>query len=377
MATQPAAARKETRRRSRGPQPKWAEQAHLKPAPMPRDVGPMLCTLIAEPFDDPAWIFEPKFDGLRVLARFDGRQLSLLSRNGKEQGRMFPEVAAALRERLNQPAIVDGEVVCFDDNGRTSFRALQQRFHLKDAAEIERRRKQYPASIYLFDVLYLDRYLVTGLPLAERKPLLKGAVRWGKEVRWTEGHPEHGIEQLKKACQAGEEGIIGKRLDSRYESARSSAWVKIKCVGRQELVIGGYTDPMRSRVGLGALLVGYYDDKGRSFSYAGKVGTGFSHQMLLDLHKQLRAIEQPQSPFDQGKPPSGKNVHWVRPRLVSEIGFTEWTQNGLLRHPRFEGLRPDKSPRECRRERPKSEPASRRKQPSHKKSRRGSAARRS
>ncbi|HMC90207.1 MAG TPA: non-homologous end-joining DNA ligase [Gemmataceae bacterium] len=330
--------------------------SRLKPVPLPSEPAPMLATLIAEPFDNPDWIFEPKFDGLRILGRFDGRQLTLLSRNNKPQNFQFPEIAAGLEAGLKHPVIVDGEVVCLDENGHSSFRLLQQRFHLESAAEVQARMKKFPAHIYLFDVLYLERYDVRGLTLEERKKLLHDAVRWSKQVRWTEFHKERGIVLWREACRAGLEGIIGKHLQSIYVPTRSSNWVKIKCIGRQEFVIGGFTDPQRSRVGLGALLVGYYDDAGKRLLYAGKVGTGFTHEVLLDLRKRLDKIEQVTCPFDAGDPPRGTQVHWVQPRLVAEIAYAEWTQNGLLRQPRFEGLRPDKKPHECRRERPKAVP---------------------
>jgi bifunctional non-homologous end joining protein LigD len=312
----------------------------------------MLCTLVAEPFDHPTWLFEPKYDGLRVLGRFDGHDLTLLSRNDQPQNFQFPEVAAALRASLARPALVDGEVVCFDEQGRTSFRALQQRFHLKNAAEVRVRMEQYPAYVYLFDLLYLDRYDLRELPLEERKALLRGAVGWSDQVRWTDYQRGKGTKLWQQACSRGEEGIIGKHITSRYVAGRSDWWVKIKCVGRQEFVIGGFTDPQRSRVGLGALLVGYYGDDGRRLVYAGKVGTGYTRETLLDLRGQLDRLERNASPFDAGDPPDNEHVHWVRPRLVAEVAFGEWTQNGLLRQPRFEGLRPDKKPREFRRERP-------------------------
>jgi DNA ligase D-like protein (predicted ligase) len=268
---------------------------------------PMLATLIDAPFDHPEWIFEPKFDGLRVLARFDGRTVSLVSRNGKPQEFMFPEIAAALRAALKRPAVVDGEVVCFDHRGRTSFRALQQRFHLTHAAEIKARADQYPAYIYVFDLLALGPRDMTGEPLAERKRLLRRTVRWTDRVRWTPPTKAHGKKPYRAACRRGDEGVIGKRLTSRYEFGRSPAWVKIKCVGRQEFVIGGFTDPQRSRVGLGALLVGYYD--GGELHYAGKVGTGYTRQVLLDLRKRLDCIEQASPPFVGDDFPTGPGVH--------------------------------------------------------------------
>jgi bifunctional non-homologous end joining protein LigD len=319
----------------------------------PPDFAPMLCTLVAQPFDNADWIFEPKYDGLRVLGRFDGAELVLLSRNNQSQNFQFPDVADALRESLARPAVVDGEVVCFDEHGGTSFRALQQRFHLKDVAEVRARMRKYPAYLHLFDILYLDGDDLTGRPLEERKRLLRDAVRWSDRVRWTEFERANGTALWRQACRAGEEGIIGKHLQSRYPGGRSDRWVKVKCIGKQEFVIGGFTDPQRSRVGLGALLVGYYSDDGKQLRYAGKVGTGYTRETLLDLRERLGRMEQRESPFDEGEPPRGEHVHWVRPRLVAEIAFGEWTQNGLLRQPRFEGLRPDKAPRDCRRERPR------------------------
>jgi bifunctional non-homologous end joining protein LigD len=318
---------------------------------MPAEPAPMLCTLAGRPFDDPDWIFEPKFDGLRILARFDGRDLTLLSRNRKSQNALFPDVVEALRASLTRPAIVDGEVVCFGEDGRSSFQALQQRFHLQDPAEVRRRMERHPASVYLFDVLYLDDSDVTPLPLSRRKELLREAVAWSDRVRWTDFVPDRGTELWLRACQAGDEGVVAKRFDSPYVPGRDGAWAKIKCIGRQEFVIGGWTDPRRSRVGLGALLVGYYDDGGRLL-YAGKVGTGYTREALLDLRRRLDPIGRGSSPFDAGGPPSGEAIHWVEPRLVAEVAFAEWTRDGRLRQPRFEGLRSDKVPRDCRRERP-------------------------
>ncbi len=318
---------------------------------MPESASPGLCVLADAPPEGDDWLFEPKYDGLRVLVRFDGRRLTMLSRNDQPQEFVFPDITEALRKSLSRPAILDGEVVCFDEQGRTSFRVLQQRFHLKDPGEIRERAKRFPASIFLFDILYLDRFDLRDLPLLERKRALRGAVRLSDRVRWTEFARDDGEARLRRACSAGEEGIIAKHAQGRYTGGRSGAWVKVKCIGRQEFAIGGFTDPQRSRVGLGALLVGYYGDDGETFHYAGKVGTGYTRETLLDLRHRLDGLEQDKSPFADGGPVRGAGVHWVRPRLVAEIGFAEWTQNGLLRQPRFEGLRPDKEPREVRRER--------------------------
>jgi bifunctional non-homologous end joining protein LigD len=244
----------------------------IEASAMPDAPAPMLCTLVDSAFDSPDWTFEPKFDGLRTLARFDGHDLTLLSRNNKPQESRFPEIVEGLRRSLRHPAIIDGEVVCLDESGKTSFRELQQRFHLDDAEEIRRRMERHPAYLYAFDVLYLHRFDVTRLPLSRRQELLREALTPSDRIRITESTPSLGIENLRRACEAAEEGIVGKRLDSLYVPGRSDAWVKIKCVGRQEFVIAGWTDPQRSRAGLGTLLVGYYE--GERLRYAGKLGTG-------------------------------------------------------------------------------------------------------
>jgi bifunctional non-homologous end joining protein LigD len=315
----------------------------------------MLCTLVAEPVDDPNWIYEPKLDGLRVLGHYDGGRPTIISRNDKPQDFQFPEIVHALEECLTKPVILDGEVVCLDESGRSSFRLLQQRFHLLDAGDVRERMREYPACLYVFDIMYHDGRDVRALPLSERKALLRKAVKWSDRVRYTESvRGEAGQALLDETCRAGGEGIVGKRLDSPYRGGRSDDWIKVKCSGRQEFVIGGFTDPQRTRVGLGALLVGYYADDGKTLTYAGKVGTGYTSETLRDLRNRLGAIEQKVRPFGAGDPPRGPGVHWVRPKLVAEIEYAEWTQNGLLRQPRFEGLRMDKKPAQVRRERPKS-----------------------
>jgi bifunctional non-homologous end joining protein LigD len=268
------------------PRPRPAPRRRTALASLPPPAAPMLATLVAEPFDDPAWLFEPKFDGLRVHVRFDGETLTLLSRTGQPQEAAFPDVRDALHHALAAPAVLDGEVVCFDTEGRTSFRALRQRFHLKGEAEVAERARPFPASVYLFDVLWLDGRDLTGLPLRRRQEALRGAVHWSERVRRTEAVPEKGKAFFRSACRRGEEGVIGKRADSPYVPGRSPDWVKVRCVRRQEFVIGGFTDPRRARVGLGALLAGHHDDEGR-LAYAGKVGTGYTRETLLDLRQRL------------------------------------------------------------------------------------------
>lgn len=312
----------------------------------------MLLTLVDKPFDDPQWIFEPKYDGLRVLARFDGKTVDLISRNDKSQNLQFPDVVEGVLGALSKPAMTDGEIVCLDERGRSSFRKLQQRFHLLDGEEIRRRATEFPAYLYVFDILHWNGYELVSLPLEERKRIVSQAVGKSDRVRTTPYTRGDGTSRFRDACRRHEEGIVGKHLHSAYVGGRSRGWVKIKCAAEQEIVIGGWTDPQRSRVGLGALLVGYFSDDGKRLIYAGKVGTGYTTQTLLDLRRRLDALAHSKNPFDEGDPPSGPSVHWVKPRLVAEIAFAEWTRNGLLRQPRFKGLRIDKDARAVRRERP-------------------------
>jgi len=320
----------------------------LVSSPMPRAVQLMLCTLVPAPFDDPDWIFEPKLDGLRVLCRFDGKRVTLRSRNDKSQDFQFPDVVEALRKGLSRPALLDGEIVCLDERGQSSFRALQQRFHLTDAGVVAERVKQYPAYLHVFDLLYYDRYDARPLPLRERKRLLKKAVKWSSRIRWTPITPGKGIAMLRETCRERGEGIVGKRLDSPYVGARSEGWVKIKCAMRQEFVIGGFTEPQRSRVGLGALLVGYYE--GDDFVFAGKVGTGFDTKLLTELRAKLDATEVDATPFTKAKGLPRLGAHWVRPTLVVQVAFIEWTVHTKLRHPRLLGLRAERHVRDVVRE---------------------------
>jgi bifunctional non-homologous end joining protein LigD len=212
---------------------------------------------------------------------------------------------------------------------------------------VRARRSEVAVQLYLFDCLYSEGMDLTRLPLLERKTVLEDIVRYAGPIRFTPFQPTGAAAMLRKACAQGAEGVIAKRADSRYLSARSADWLKIKCVRRQELVIGGYTAPRGARERLGALLVGHYE--GDQLRYAGKVGTGYDRRTLELLHARLTPLHRVTSPFAPG-PVSARDVQWVTPRLVAEIGFSEWTSAGLLRHPRFLGLREDKPAREVRRE---------------------------
>jgi DNA ligase D-like protein (predicted ligase) len=307
-------------------------------------VAPMLATLTQDRFTDPAWIFERKLDGVRAIAVHDGRGASLWSRTEKRMDATYPELVEALAARTPVNTVVDGEIVAFD-GPQTSFARLQGRIGLHDPEAA--RATGIAVFLYLFDVLVLDGRDVTGLPLRERKRLLRDAVDFGDPLRMSTHRNTEGEAYLREACRRGWEGLVAKRADAPYRPGRRSPdWLKLKCVHEQELVVGGWTDPQRSRTGFGALLVGYY--AGGDLRYAGKVGTGFDHRMLADLSARFRDLAADRSPF--AEPVREKGAHWVRPELVAQIGFSEWTRDGKLRHPRYLGLRDDKPPQDVVRE---------------------------
>jgi bifunctional non-homologous end joining protein LigD len=287
----------------------------------------MRATLTKERFSDPEWIYERKLDGIRCVAVRDRGPVKLLSRNNLSLNGRFPEIAEALESQGAQRFVVDGEVVAFD-GAATSFARLAQRGH-----------HYAPVFYYVFDVLWLDGDDVRPRPLRERKRLLRDALSFKDPLRFTTHRNEHGETYYAEACRKGWEGLIAKRADSPYTSSRSRDWLKFKCEQGQELVIGGFTAPKGSRIELGALLVGYYD--GGELRYAGKVGTGFDEDTLRSLGKQLRALVVSGSPF--ADPVRERDVTWVAPKLVAQLGFSEWTSYGRLRHPRFLGLRDDKA----------------------------------
>lgn len=316
---------------------------------------PMLAVLTDETFSDPDWIFERKLDGERVLAVLADDEVRLISRNAKDLTDSYPELVDALDEHWRgmegeerPPIVVDGEVVAFFD-GITSFSRLQERMHIRNPDEA--RESPVRVYFYLFDILHFDQYRLTELPLRTRKHLLRSAFTFEDPIRFTIHRNEDGEAFHHEACQKGWEGVIAKRARSPYVGKRSRDWLKFKCVNRQELVIGGFTDPRGNRTGFGALLVGYYEDGTDTLRYAGKVGTGFDEETLRRLSRLLRSRERKTPPFSEsdGGLPS-KKVHWVTPNLVGQFGFTEWTNSGKLRHPRFLGLRRDKDATEVVRE---------------------------
>jgi ATP-dependent DNA ligase len=284
------------------------------PSTMPEWLEPMAATLTQERFAGPDWSFERKFDGIRLLAFKRGRSIRLYSRNRLPQD--LPAVTAALAALPADELILDGEMSW---DGQSAY--------------------------HVFDILWLNGRAVTGLPLHDRRALLE-TLPLKPPLQLVQ--VLHDGEPWERARREGWEGVIAKRRDSPYEHRRSRHWLKMKCELSQELVVGGFTDPQGTRVGLGALLVGYFDAD--DFVFAGKIGTGFDTKLLLDLRRQLDALEQPHPPFTRGSGLPRLRAHWVRPEIVVQVGFIEWTVHGKLRHPRLLGIRTDKAAREVVRE---------------------------
>ena len=332
---------------------KRARTAHRSPgeiegaekAALPDFVEPQLATLVSEPPAGEGWLHEMKLDGYRILARIERGTARLYSRNGKEWTRNFPSIAKAAARLPVKTAWIDGEVVVLQPDGRSSFQALQNALTQGDQ----------PLHYYVFDLPYLDGYDLRRAPLVERKRLLAQLVGGQHDaVRLSDHVAGSGAAYYREACRLKLEGIIAKRAGAPYQAGRGRNWVKVKCEMRQEMVIGGYTDPEGSRTGFGALLLGVYED-GR-LRYAGKVGTGFNEETLRAVKQKLDGLEQKEAPFvDPPRGAEARRSHWVKPELVAEVKFTEWTHDGTLRHPSFQGLREDKKATEVVRERPSEE----------------------
>jgi bifunctional non-homologous end joining protein LigD len=289
----------------------------MKPAmDMPDWLEPMAATLTEQRFAGPDWVFERKFDGIRLLAYKRGADVRLYSRNRLLQD--LPDVARAVARLPADEVILDGEVTW---DGRSGY--------------------------HVFDILWLDGRAVTTLPLEERRRLLE-ALPLEPPIRRVELIEDP--TPWEHAEREGWEGVIAKRLGSPYEHRRSKHWMKMKCEASQEFVVGGFTDPQGARVGLGALLIGYYE--GGDFVFAGKLGTGFDTKLLLDLRTRLDATEVPASPFTKAQGLPRLRAHWVRPEIVVQVAFIEWTRHGKLRHPRLLHVRFDRDPRHVTRERP-------------------------
>jgi len=318
--------------------------------PMPEHVKPMLARAGVLPLKDAGWAYEIKWDGVRAIVYSKPGELRLESRNLNEITSRYPEVRRLNRALSSHGAILDGEIVAFDEQGRPSFAALAHRMHVGSSAQARRLAKSLPVTLMIFDLLWLDGHSLMELPYSERRGRLTALALNGEAWQTPEYLTGGGEEVLRASAEQGLEGIVAKRLSSTYQpGARTTSWIKVKNTARQELVIGGWIPGEgRRRRGIGALLVGVFDEDG-AFHYAGRVGTGFSESELERLTALLRPLERESSPFSAGeRPPRG--AVFVEPQLVAEIEFTEWTRRGSLRHPSYKGLRDDKQAREVVRE---------------------------
>jgi len=313
----------------------------------PGDLRPMLATASDALPTGAEWAFEMKWDGVRAIAVVERSRVRLASRNGNDVTVAYPEIQA-LGDALDLPAVLDGEIVAVDDAGRASFQRLQARMHLRDPGAIEQIARQVPVAYMVFDLLWLDGHLVTDAAYAQRRGLLADLALRGPSWQ-SPPASDDGEEAFAISRQLGFEGVVAKRIDSRYEPGRrSTAWRKVKHQRQQEFVVGGWLEGEGSRGGrIGALLIGYYDN-GDALKYAGRVGTGFTEAELDRLAGLLAPLATAENPFaDKGLP---RDSHFVAPELVAQVRFTEWTEGGRIRHPAYLGLRDDKSPADVRRE---------------------------
>jgi bifunctional non-homologous end joining protein LigD len=334
--------------------PKKAAAASSPPAPSFASLEPMYATIGTEIPGD-GWTFEPKYDGIRVLAFTTADDVKLITRNGKDKAAQFPEVVAALKKLASQAKrafLLDGEIVALIDGKPARFQELQSRMHVKEPRMIERLSTSTPAAIVLFDILVDDDdALITKSWTERRARLLKLVGKRTTPHLWvTESIEGDGKKMLERARRQGWEGIIAKRMDSTYEPGkRPRSWLKLKIEFREEFVVGGYTEPRNAREHIGALLLGYFD-KNR-FIYAGHTGGGFTRQGLSDMHKRLKPLERTTSPFEE-TPKTNEKAHWVKPEVVVEVKFSEWTADRRLRQPIFVGLRDDKDAKDVEIEAP-------------------------
>src|SRR5712671_1274460 len=318
---------------------------------MPSEIFPMLATSISEPFDGPDWLFEIKWDEYRAVAFIENGKVRLVSRNQNELTARYPELKDLAKSVKAKTAILDGEVVALDEQGRPSFSLMQQRTGFRPGGRRGVTNADVPVLYYAFDLIYLDGYDWRKLPLEERKKKLSSILITGDALRYSDHYERQGKALFEMARQKGLEGILAKKRDSIYQERRSSEWLKIKIRHRLEAVIGGYTEPEGSRAHFGSIVLGLHDKKGRLI-HVGQAGSGFDQKSLGEVWKLLKKLETKENPF-YGEVEALRKVTWVKPELVAEIEYAEWTHGSSgssvpkLRAPVFLGLRDDKDPREC------------------------------
>ncbi|MCU1260395.1 MAG: dependent ligase, partial [Bryobacterales bacterium] len=315
--------------------------------PMPGFFKPMAAVLAAHPPTGPEWVLEIKWDGVRSLCFIDNGDLQIFTRNGNRCERQYPELAALPRQLAGNQVIVDGEIAVLDAHGVSRFSLIQPRIMNQDAAAIALMARKQPVTLFLFDLLYIDGRDLRNTPLADRKEMLRSILKTDATIRYSEHFPNDEGQVLTAAREQGLEGLMAKCLTSTYQSRRSSDWVKIKLVSQQEFVICGFTKGERDY--FGALVLGVYVNK--KLTYAGNVGTGFDRKTIVEVYERLKPLVTPRSPFSAKTKIPG-DITWVRPELVCEVKFSNWTEDGRLRAPVFLGLRADVSPEDCVREIP-------------------------
>lgn len=313
-------------------------------AAMPVQVEPMLATLVNKPFVDPEWIFETKWDGVRAVCFVENGTARFVSRRRQEMSFRYPELRRVAGMVKRGQAILDGEIVAFDERGAARFQLLQQRIGVEEPEDIERRVRTHPVVYVVFDLLYYDGYDLTAAPLLARKGLLEAVLKPGGAIRLSKHTRGDGVKAFARAEREDLEGIVAKHGNSIYVPGRSEQWLKIKTQKRQEVVIGGYTAPKGAREYFGSLAVGLY--RGAELVYVGNVGGGFDRRSLKQLYTAMQALKTARSPFAAGTQPN-EHVQWLKPKLVCEVKFAEWTAERQMRQPIFMGLRDDKPPRDC------------------------------
>lgn len=311
---------------------------------LPEFIAPQLATLVKTPPAGDQWLHELKFDGYRMLCHIDRGKVRFWSRNGKEWTAKFPTIAALVKELSVTSAMLDGEIVIVDAQGRSSFQKLQRAMGKGDSTGF----------VYeVFDLLYLNGFDLRSVPLKKRKELLKEVCAGKRDrLRYSEHLEGNGDAFFRHACEYGIEGIVSKLADSPYDSKRNRNWLKVKCNKQQEFVIVGYTPSTKGMPGFGSLILAVYEK--RKLIYSGRVGTGFTLKLRTELQKQMDRIARKTSPLSSmPNEPGLRKAHWIEPKLVAEVTFAEWTEDGSIRHPSFQGLREDKSANEVVREQPK------------------------